>query len=77
MLRNVGSNWVVALVTVAVTYVLTPFVVHYLGADGYGTWVVITTVFGSTSACRFLHQRPRSPACRRTMRLLPTPDRTG
>jgi len=49
MLRNVGSNWVVALVTAAVTYVVTPFVVHYLGAEGYGTWMLITAITGYMS----------------------------
>ena len=49
MLRNVGSNWVVTLVAMAATYVLTPFVIHTLGKDGYGTWTLITTVTGFVS----------------------------
>src|SRR5439155_693530 len=49
MLRNVGSNWALTLVTVAVTYVLTPFVIHVLGRDGYGTWTLITAVTGYVS----------------------------
>lgn len=44
MLKNVGSNWVVALVTVAVTYLLTPFVIHTVGVDAYGTWTLITSL---------------------------------
>src|SRR6185369_3125865 len=31
LLRNIGSTWVVTLVTIAATYVLTPFVIHSLG----------------------------------------------
>src|ERR1051326_1366576 len=46
MFRSVGSNWVLTLVTVAATYTLTPFIVHHLGQDGYGTWTLIMAVTG-------------------------------
>ena len=46
MLRNIGSTWAVTLVSIAVTYVLTPFVIHALGDDGYGTWTLITALTG-------------------------------
>lgn len=46
MIRNVGTNWVVSLVTIAVAYFLTPFVLHTLGRDGYGTWNLINSVTG-------------------------------
>jgi O-antigen/teichoic acid export membrane protein len=46
VLRNVGSNWVLTLVTIAATYVLTPFVLRTLGQDGYGTWTLITAMTG-------------------------------
>ena len=46
MLRNIGSTWAVTLATIAATYVLTPFVIHSLGADGYGTWTLITALTG-------------------------------
>lgn len=49
MLRNIGSNWVLTLVTIAATYVLTPFVIHELGKDGYGTWTLITSMTGYMS----------------------------
>src|SRR5437868_15002739 len=49
MLRNIGSNWVVTLVTIAATYVLTPFTIHTLGRDGYGTWTLITALTGYMS----------------------------
>jgi len=48
MLRNVGSNWALRIVTV-VTYGLTPFVIDVLGRDGYGTWTLITAVTGYVS----------------------------
>jgi O-antigen/teichoic acid export membrane protein len=49
MLRNVGSTWMLTLVTIAATYVLTPFVIRNLGQDGYGTWTLITAMTGYMS----------------------------
>ena len=46
MLRNVGSTWVVTLLGIAAAYVLTPFVIHTLGAEGYGTWTLIVALTG-------------------------------
>jgi len=44
--RNVGSNWLVTVVTVVAVYFLTPFTIHKLGDDGYGTWNLITALTG-------------------------------
>lgn len=49
MLRNIGSNWVLIVATMAATYVLTPFVIHTLGREGYGTWTLITAMTGYMS----------------------------
>jgi O-antigen/teichoic acid export membrane protein len=49
MLRNIGSNWVLILVTIGVTYLLTPFVIRTLGQEGYGTWTLITAMTGYMS----------------------------
>lgn len=49
MLRNIGSNWVLILVTIAVTYVLTPFMIDTLGQEGYGTWTLIAAMTGYIS----------------------------
>jgi O-antigen/teichoic acid export membrane protein len=49
MLRNVGSNWALIVATLAATYVLTPFIIHTLGQDGYGTWTLITAMTGYIS----------------------------
>ena len=46
MLRNVGSNWLVTLVSIASAYLLTPFTLHQLGNDGYGTWNLIGSITG-------------------------------
>jgi O-antigen/teichoic acid export membrane protein len=42
----VGSNWIVTLVTVVAAYLLTPFTLHQLGDEGYGTWNLITSMTG-------------------------------
>jgi len=49
VLRNVGSTWVVTLITIGATYVLTPFVIHRLGQEGYGFWTLITSLTGYIS----------------------------
>ena len=46
MLRNIGSNWVLIMVSIAATYYLTPFTIKTLGQDGYGTWTLITALTG-------------------------------
>ena len=46
MLRNVGSNWILTVLTVLVSYLLTPFVVHSLGREGYGTWTLVNAMTG-------------------------------
>ncbi|HXO86953.1 MAG TPA: hypothetical protein VN803_15635, partial [Gemmatimonadales bacterium] len=46
MLKNVGSTWVVTVVTVLAMYLLTPFTFHKLGEDGYGTWNLINSITG-------------------------------
>ena len=44
MFKSIGSNWAVTLVTVGVMYVLTPFVIHTVGVQAYGTWTLITSL---------------------------------
>ena len=46
LFRNVGSSWVVTLATIGVTYFLLPFILHNLGEDGYGTWMLINSITG-------------------------------
>jgi O-antigen/teichoic acid export membrane protein len=46
VLRNVGSTWVVTVATIVTTYLLTPFVIHRLGQEGYGIWTLITALTG-------------------------------
>jgi O-antigen/teichoic acid export membrane protein len=46
VLRNIGSTWAVTVVTIGVTYFLMPFVLHTLGEDGYGSWMLINSITG-------------------------------
>ena len=46
MLKNIGTNWVVTIVTIALTYVLMPFTLRTLGQEGYGTWNLINALVG-------------------------------
>src|SRR4029453_7510255 len=49
VLRNVVSPGAVTVVGIAATYVLTPFVIHTLGAEGYGVWTLIASLTGFIS----------------------------
>jgi O-antigen/teichoic acid export membrane protein len=46
MLKSIGSNWAVTVVTVIALYILTPFTLNQLGVEGYGTWLLITSMNG-------------------------------
>jgi len=45
-LRNVGSNWFGAAVTTAVGFFLSPFILHRLGDDAFGLWILIFSLTG-------------------------------
>ena len=60
--------WAVTLVTIAATYLMTPFVIHSLSQEGYGIWTLITSS-PVTSAC--------SPSACHGMRAIPGPARGG
>jgi O-antigen/teichoic acid export membrane protein len=49
VLRNVGSNWVLIILNVLLSYITTPFVVHMLGGEGYGTWTLVNAITGYLS----------------------------
>jgi len=44
--KNVGSNWLVSVVTIIAVYFLTPFTIHKLGDAGYGTWNLVNAITG-------------------------------
>lgn len=45
-LKNVGSSWVGLAVNLAVGFFLSPFILHHLGDDAFGLWVLIFSVTG-------------------------------
>ena len=44
--RNVIANWAAFLIGTAITFVLSPFVVHHLGEVRYGLWTVTGSIVG-------------------------------
>lgn len=46
ILRNIFSNWTSYVVTAVIGFLLTPIVVHALGATGYGLWTLVLSVTG-------------------------------
>ncbi len=46
MFKSVGSTWAVSLVSMVAIYFITPFTIHKLGDDGYGTWNLINAITG-------------------------------
>jgi O-antigen/teichoic acid export membrane protein len=46
ILRNIASNWVGFAVNALVTLLLTPFVLHQLGASRYGIWAITASIIG-------------------------------
>lgn len=46
MLRNIGSNWLITVLTVLSTYVTVPLMVDALGNERYGLWLLMSSVTG-------------------------------
>jgi O-antigen/teichoic acid export membrane protein/lauroyl/myristoyl acyltransferase len=44
--RNVIANWIAFLFVALVSFFLSPFVVHHLGATAYGVWSLLASVVG-------------------------------
>jgi O-antigen/teichoic acid export membrane protein len=49
VLKSVGSQWLLVMVTVGATYVLVPFTLKAVGPDGYGTWILLGALGGYIS----------------------------
>jgi len=49
MFKNVGSNWILMIVSMASAYILLPFSLHHLGIEQYGVWLLITSFTGYLS----------------------------
>jgi len=46
ILRNIASNWIGYIINATVTLVLTPYVLHELGAARYGIWILTSSFIG-------------------------------
>lgn len=46
LVRNVFSNWAGVIANLAISFFLSPFLVHRLGDAGYGLWVLVLSVTG-------------------------------
>jgi O-antigen/teichoic acid export membrane protein len=46
MILSVWANWLVTILTIAITYVLLPYNISLLGREAYGTWILITSITG-------------------------------
>lgn len=46
ILRNILSNWLGYVVSVALGFIMSPFVVHKLGNTGYGVWTLVLSLAG-------------------------------
>jgi O-antigen/teichoic acid export membrane protein len=46
MFKNIGSNWLLMVVTVAATYILLPYSLKHIGQEQYGIWLIITSLTG-------------------------------
>jgi O-antigen/teichoic acid export membrane protein len=44
--KNVGSNWFGTVLTVLVGVFLSPFILHMLGDDAFGLWILILSITG-------------------------------
>ncbi len=45
-LKNVGSNWFGVVLTVLVGFFLSPLILHKLGDDAFGLWILIFSITG-------------------------------
>jgi O-antigen/teichoic acid export membrane protein len=59
--RNVPSNWALFVVSVVVSFFLSPFVIHHLGNTGFGVWVLIVSI---TSYLQFVDLGVRNAVTR-------------
>ncbi len=49
LLKNVFSNWASFAVGIAVTFLLSPFMVHSLGKEEYGIWALVFSIINYTN----------------------------
>jgi O-antigen/teichoic acid export membrane protein len=65
ILRAVATSWVAVLANAAVGLLLTPYVLHHIGDEAFGLWVLVVTLVGY---CGILDGGVRSSILRYTAR---------
>ena len=40
--RNIGSNWLGLAVAILVGFFLSPFILHKLGDEAFGLWILVS-----------------------------------
>jgi O-antigen/teichoic acid export membrane protein len=53
VLRNIGSSWLGVVLTFLVGIFLSPFLLHKLGDDAFGLWILIFSITGYYGICDF------------------------
>lgn len=53
IIENIFSNWASLVVSVAIAFFVTPIVVHTLGTELYGVWILIASLTGYFSVLDF------------------------
>jgi O-antigen/teichoic acid export membrane protein len=49
MLKNIGANWMLTLLSILSAYILMPYTIRVLGNVEYGLWILITSATGYLS----------------------------
>jgi O-antigen/teichoic acid export membrane protein len=49
LVKNIFSNWVAMFVTLAISFFMSPFLVHTLGKEQYGIWALVLSVIAYSS----------------------------
>lgn len=53
VLKNIGSSWLGVVLTFLVGIFLSPFLLHKLGDDAFGLWILIFSITGYYGICDF------------------------
>jgi O-antigen/teichoic acid export membrane protein len=46
LLRAITASWIAVVANAGVAFFLTPFVLHHLGDEAFGLWILVTTIVG-------------------------------
>ncbi len=49
MLKNIGANWMLTLLSILSAFILMPYTIRVLGAEEYGLWILVASATGYLS----------------------------